>query len=221
MLKARKKRGDSTPISNDDKHFACDRNITVYFLSITKQKLKLICFNIGCGMKYKTKPGLNYHMKNVNCTSSSTFVPADKTTSSSINLISQNSNSNHGAGMTNSRTHDPDENTTNSLFESAYDEQNSSSSFHSRHVAASSSGGGAVPQQSESKFLVQPDVIHKNKCNICLGNETDAQANPKSEKFVLCSECTRTFHPVCLNFPASMIDSLRKYNWQCVECKSM
>jgi hypothetical protein len=167
---------------------------------------------IGCGMKYKTKPGLNYHMKNVNCTSSSTFA-TDSKTGSSVNLISQNSNSNHAGGMTNSRTHDPDENTINSVFESAYDEQNSSSSFPSRHAASTAAA-------SETKFLVQPDVIHKNKCNICLGNEVDPQANPKSEKFVVCSECTRTFHPVCLNFPASMIESLRKYNWQCVECKS-
>jgi zinc finger protein ubi-d4 len=199
--KARKKRGgagvgggDTTPLTNDDKNFACER----------------------CGVKYKTKPGLNYHMKNVNCALS-----ADAK-ASSLNLVSQNSNSNHGAGGGSRNNHDADENTTNSVFESAYDEQNSSSSFPpGRHTSSSAAvvAAAAATASAEPRLLVQPDVIHKNKCNICLTNENDAQANPKSDKFVTCSECTRTFHPICLNFSVSMIDSLRKYNWQCVECK--
>ena len=158
-------------------------------------------------MKYKTKPGLNYHMKNVNCTSSSTFQStADKlAASASINMISQNSNSNQATAMTSSRTHDADENTTNSVFESAYDEQNSSSSFPtiSNHTKQSTHSGE-----------------NPKKCFFCLTSEADTTVNVKNEKFVNCSECTRSFHPVCLNFTTTMIESLRKYNWQCVECKS-
>uniref|UniRef100_A0A1B6E6S0 PHD-type domain-containing protein n=1 Tax=Clastoptera arizonana TaxID=38151 RepID=A0A1B6E6S0_9HEMI len=56
-------------------------------------------------------------------------------------------------------------------------------------------------------------------CDFCLG---DAVANKKSgqpEELVSCSDCGRSGHPTCLQFTANMIISVRKYRWQCIECK--
>ncbi|XP_012529787.1 zinc finger protein DPF3 isoform X2 [Monomorium pharaonis] len=56
-------------------------------------------------------------------------------------------------------------------------------------------------------------------CDFCLG---DAQQNKKtggSEELVSCSDCGRSGHPTCLQFTANMIVSVRKYRWQCIECK--
>ncbi|XP_018895665.1 zinc finger protein ubi-d4 B isoform X3 [Bemisia tabaci] len=56
-------------------------------------------------------------------------------------------------------------------------------------------------------------------CDFCLG---DAVANKKSgqpEELVSCSDCGRSGHPTCLQFTNNMIVSVRKYRWQCIECK--
>jgi len=47
--------------------------------------------------------------------------------------------------------------------------------------------------------------------------------NKKSEKpeeMVSCAECGRAGHPTCLQFTDNMIVSVRKYPWQCIECKT-
>ncbi|XP_039281260.1 zinc finger protein neuro-d4 isoform X3 [Nilaparvata lugens] len=56
-------------------------------------------------------------------------------------------------------------------------------------------------------------------CDFCLG---DAEINKKSgqpEELVSCSDCGRSGHPTCLQFTSNMIISVRKYRWQCIECK--
>lgn len=42
-----------------------------------------------------------------------------------------------------------------------------------------------------------------------------------SENFpsISCSECKRPFHPVCLSFTDAMIQSVKTYKWQCIDCK--
>jgi hypothetical protein len=47
-----------------------------------------------------------------------------------------------------------------------------------------------------------------------LGPEVD------KNQMVPCSECNRSFHPICLNFTPNMIVSVKKYKWQCIDCKS-
>lgn len=56
------------------------------------------------------------------------------------------------------------------------------------------------------------------QCGICLGTEQDNRSN-QPEQFVTCCECTKNFHPTCLKFTPNMITSVKKYNWQCVDCK--
>ncbi|ESP03156.1 hypothetical protein LOTGIDRAFT_148729, partial [Lottia gigantea] len=40
------------------------------------------------------------------------------------------------------------------------------------------------------------------------------------EDLVSCSDCGRSGHPSCLQFTDNMIVSVKKYPWQCIECKS-
>ncbi|XP_054281673.1 zinc finger protein neuro-d4-like isoform X2 [Macrosteles quadrilineatus] len=70
-----------------------------------------------------------------------------------------------------------------------------------------------MEQQNKEKATPSP------YCDFCLG---DAVANKKSgqpEELVSCSDCGRSGHPTCLQFTANMIVSVRKYRWQCIECK--
>jgi len=70
-----------------------------------------------------------------------------------------------------------------------------------------------MEQQNKAKATPSP------YCDFCLG---DAVANKKSgqpEELVSCSDCGRSGHPTCLQFTANMIVSVRKYRWQCIECK--
>lgn len=56
-------------------------------------------------------------------------------------------------------------------------------------------------------------------CDFCLG---DARENKKTnipEELVSCSDCGRSGHPSCLQFTPNMIISVKRYRWQCIECK--
>ena len=37
---------------------------------------------------------------------------------------------------------------------------------------------------------------------------------------IACSECGRSGHPTCLQFTKNMLISVKKYPWQCIECKT-
>ncbi|XP_059483903.1 zinc finger protein DPF3-like isoform X1 [Neocloeon triangulifer] len=56
-------------------------------------------------------------------------------------------------------------------------------------------------------------------CDFCLGDANENKKTGTSEELVSCSDCGRSGHPSCLQFTANMIISVRKYRWQCIECK--
>ncbi|CAG0914590.1 unnamed protein product [Notodromas monacha] len=58
-----------------------------------------------------------------------------------------------------------------------------------------------------------------NYCDFCLGDVGLNKKTHKSEELVSCSDCGRSGHPTCLQFTANMIISVKKYRWQCIECK--
>uniref|UniRef100_A0A1B6KPU8 PHD-type domain-containing protein n=2 Tax=Graphocephala atropunctata TaxID=36148 RepID=A0A1B6KPU8_9HEMI len=83
----------------------------------------------------------------------------------------------------------------------------------------------ALPEPLPPMPVLAMEQANKEKatpnpyCDFCLG---DAVANKKSgqpEELVSCSDCGRSGHPTCLQFTANMIVSVRKYRWQCIECK--
>ncbi|XP_011342022.1 zinc finger protein DPF3 isoform X2 [Ooceraea biroi] len=72
------------------------------------------------------------------------------------------------------------------------------------------SGGGGGNNKS-----AQPSPY----CDFCLGDARENKKTGGSEELVSCSDCGRSGHPTCLQFTANMIVSVRKYRWQCIECK--
>ncbi|XP_044577177.1 zinc finger protein ubi-d4 B isoform X3 [Cotesia glomerata] len=80
--------------------------------------------------------------------------------------------------------------------------------------------GGNLPAPGQvldkkSGKAVQPSPY----CDFCLGDARENKKTGGSEELVSCSDCGRSGHPTCLQFTANMIVSVRKYRWQCIECK--
>ncbi|ELT95039.1 hypothetical protein CAPTEDRAFT_19718 [Capitella teleta] len=57
-------------------------------------------------------------------------------------------------------------------------------------------------------------------CDFCLGDDIENKKTGMKEELVSCADCGRSGHPSCLQFTANMIISVKKYPWQCIECKS-
>lgn len=57
-------------------------------------------------------------------------------------------------------------------------------------------------------------------CDFCLGDEGENKKTGLREELVSCADCGRSGHPSCLQFTANMMISVKKYPWQCIECKS-
>lgn len=57
-------------------------------------------------------------------------------------------------------------------------------------------------------------------CDFCLGDSEENRKTKSAERMVSCSDCGRSAHPTCLQFTPRMVMSIKKYRWQCIECKS-
>ncbi|XP_030854444.1 zinc finger protein ubi-d4 B isoform X5 [Strongylocentrotus purpuratus] len=75
-----------------------------------------------------------------------------------------------------------------------------------REVSKSSKGGGG------------PET--NNYCDFCLGDATENKKTQTPEDLISCSDCGRSGHPTCLQFTDTMIQKVKGYRWQCIECKS-
>lgn len=56
-------------------------------------------------------------------------------------------------------------------------------------------------------------------CDFCLGDQRENKKTNMPEELVSCSDCGRSGHPSCLQFTPNMIISVKRYRWQCIECK--
>lgn len=56
-------------------------------------------------------------------------------------------------------------------------------------------------------------------CDFCLGDARENKKTKIPEDLVSCSNCGRSGHPTCLQFTPNMIVSVKRYRWQCIECK--
>ncbi|XP_061099881.1 zinc finger protein DPF3-like isoform X3 [Conger conger] len=63
-------------------------------------------------------------------------------------------------------------------------------------------------------------VIPNDYCDFCLGDSDSNRKTGQAEELVSCSDCGRSGHPTCLQFSDSMMQAVRTYHWQCIECKS-
>lgn len=74
-----------------------------------------------------------------------------------------------------------------------------------------------IPPQETGK---KPSKPGSKYCDFCLGDEMENKKTGNREEMVSCADCGRSGHPSCLQFSANMIISVKKYPWQCIECKS-
>jgi len=74
------------------------------------------------------------------------------------------------------------------------------------------------PQQQQQQ---QPQRAESSGyCDFCLGDSVQNKKTGAPEQLIACSICGRAGHPTCLQFTKNMMVSVRKYPWQCIECKS-
>eukprot|EP00112_Aurelia_sp_Birch-Aquarium-sp1_P004034 Seg1455.5 transcript_id=Seg1455.5/GoldUCD/mRNA.D3Y31 product="Zinc finger protein ubi-d4" protein_id=Seg1455.5/GoldUCD/D3Y31 len=57
-------------------------------------------------------------------------------------------------------------------------------------------------------------------CDFCLGDARENKKTGTKEELISCSDCGRSGHPSCLQFTDKLIIEVKKYKWQCIECKS-
>lgn len=57
-------------------------------------------------------------------------------------------------------------------------------------------------------------------CDFCLGDAALNKKTNKAEELISCSNCGRSGHPTCQGWTQNIIDSVKNYKWQCIECKS-
>ncbi|KAH8413678.1 hypothetical protein KR222_003293 [Zaprionus bogoriensis] len=70
------------------------------------------------------------------------------------------------------------------------------------------------------KLRVEREVAQPSPyCDFCLGDQRENKKTNMPEELVSCSDCGRSGHPSCLQFTPNMIISVKRYRWQCIECK--
>ncbi|EDW01435.1 GH21439 [Drosophila grimshawi] len=72
----------------------------------------------------------------------------------------------------------------------------------------------------KNKLRAERDVAQPSPyCDFCLGDQRENKKTNMPEELVSCSDCGRSGHPSCLQFTPNMIISVKRYRWQCIECK--
>ncbi|CAG0890658.1 unnamed protein product [Cyprideis torosa] len=86
------------------------------------------------------------------------------------------------------------------------------------------------PENAGGEMTAEPETAHEQHprpsgvspstyCDFCLGDATQNKKTNEPEELVSCSDCGRSGHPSCLQFSPNMKISVKKYRWQCIECK--
>lgn len=94
------------------------------------------------------------------------------------------------------------------------EERNFLSTTASSSSATNPSSSMAFQHRNE-----KPRATPSPYCDFCLGDAKENKKTGTAEELVSCSDCGRSGHPTCLQFTENMIISVKKYRWQCIECK--
>lgn len=147
-----------------------------------------------CGKKYKNKPGLNYHLQHVHqdeIDADDEYTPNGRHTPSSIMSDDHHS--------TSSRT---------------------SALAAQKAVAAAVADIGEEEEGMETRNKRKQEPQSSKYCDFCLGGADENRKTGQPEELVSCADCGRSGHPSCLQFTDIMTMNVKKYKWQCIECKS-
>jgi len=85
-----------------------------------------------------------------------------------------------------------------------------------------------APQEARDPYEPEPVVVNPKPrkaepsgyCDFCLGDRETNKKTGEPEELIGCAECGRSGHPSCLQFTKNMKQSVKKYPWQCIECKT-
>ncbi|CAH1132657.1 unnamed protein product [Ceutorhynchus assimilis] len=80
-------------------------------------------------------------------------------------------------------------------------------------------GGPPPPMVGPPMMMAERKVPPSPYCDFCLGDTTQNKKTGGIEELVSCHDCGRSGHPTCLQFTDNMKISVKKYRWQCIECK--
>ncbi|XP_063388105.1 zinc finger protein ubi-d4 isoform X1 [Cydia fagiglandana] len=184
-----------------------------------------------CGAKYKTRPGLTYHFTHTHKESAAAATsdgdsrdshgrpgahtppapqpPATEYQDSYVTFL----NNPGGPAADKPAAAAPPRRPTPPPRPASAD-TSSSDSAHAPLVPP----GSSVPELK----LLQDSAVKASPspyCDFCLGDDRENKKTGTPEELVSCSDCGRSGHPTCLQFTVNMIVSVRKYRWQCIECK--
>ncbi|RCN31448.1 PHD-finger [Ancylostoma caninum] len=67
---------------------------------------------------------------------------------------------------------------------------------------------------------ISPLLETSSICDLCLGSKNMNKKTMKPEDLVVCHDCGRSAHPSCLSFNENVPVIIKRYGWQCIECKS-
>ncbi|XP_053962633.1 zinc finger protein ubi-d4 B [Anastrepha ludens] len=88
------------------------------------------------------------------------------------------------------------------------------------NIVAPVVAGAAVKKDLKNKMRADREVATPSTyCDFCLGDQRENKKTNLPEELVSCSDCGRSGHPSCLQFTPNMIISVKRYRWQCIECK--
>jgi len=170
-------------------------------------------------MSYKTRPGLTYHRnhchaQNIVCNSSGDDTINNDDPSNSFggsNHIGNPPGVNNNTTASNANKQAQSSSTsTSSINHHFHGNAKSNDSVDTNHSASSKNGTSNADNNSDNSPY----------CDFCLGDAKENKKTQKPEELVSCSDCGRSGHPTCLNFTPNILLSVKKYKWQCIECKS-
>lgn len=94
-----------------------------------------------------------------------------------------------------------------------------STASSSMGISPSMSNNMSFQKLTPIEKLEKPRAQPSPYCDFCLGDTRENKKTGGPEELVSCSDCGRSGHPTCLQFTENMIISVKKYRWQCIECK--
>ena len=75
-----------------------------------------------------------------------------------------------------------------------------------------------IKTKKERKVVITP--FSRHNLFLVFFNYNHYPIQGQSEEMVSCADCIRSAHPTCLQFTSVMTTNVKKYSWQCIECKS-
>ncbi|KAA0189038.1 Zinc finger protein ubi-d4 [Fasciolopsis buskii] len=176
-----------------------------------------------CGVRYKSRTGLNYHYNSqhpqVNRGVSSRASAAVDTQSHTHNH--SNGTGCHVVNATNTTIRPSQTVQTSGLGligYSAHSDPLDDPSSRSRHTATSR--GSSIVEPGDPSWRSSAAFDSEYTCDFCLGDERLNKKTGRPEGMLRCSDCGRCAHFFCLQFTTNMITSVKTYRWQCIECKT-